>query len=116
MGFDAARQDEGPSSPSIEDYRSGLRRIALELEKLGIAAGLPGVEPRVSLSELASLTGRELEIANRFREGCAIQEIAKLSYISVHTVRNHLKSIRAKLGVHSQLELLHKLGPAGERG
>ena len=35
-----------------------------------------------------------------------MREIAELSFISQHTVRNHIKAIYRKLGLHSRLDLL----------
>lgn len=102
--------------PSLAEYEASLRRIALELEKLGIASG-SGRNLARGGRDLASLTPREWEIVESFREGRGIAEIAERSHISQHTVRNHFKSIRRKLGVRSQIELLHKLGTKpGDRG
>jgi AcrR family transcriptional regulator len=39
-------------------------------------------------------------------EGARVATVAKALFISPHTVRNHLRSIFAKVGVHSQPELL----------
>jgi DNA-binding CsgD family transcriptional regulator len=40
--------------------------------------------------------------------------IAEALYLSPSTVRNHLTMIFRKFGVHSQLELIHKLRPLPE--
>ena len=39
----------------------------------------------------------------------SVTGVANTLHISLHTVRNHLKSIFRKLGVHSQVELVTKL-------
>jgi DNA-binding NarL/FixJ family response regulator len=52
------------------------------------------------------LSEREREIALALIEGKYPKAIAQLLEISVHTVRNHLKTIYRKLGVRSQLELV----------
>lgn len=57
---------------------------------------------------LSSLSSREQEIVILLVDGRRIHEVAKLLFISEHTVRNHLKSIYSKLDVHSQTELICK--------
>jgi DNA-binding NarL/FixJ family response regulator len=54
----------------------------------------------------ADLTGRELEVLRLLAEGLSNPAIASRLTISVHTVRNHVANILAKLGVHSKLEAL----------
>lgn len=55
---------------------------------------------------LESLSPREQEILGEVLSGKRVSDIAKTLSISRHTVRNHLKAIYRKLGVHSQVELL----------
>jgi DNA-binding CsgD family transcriptional regulator len=52
------------------------------------------------------LTPRECEILDLLLEGWRVQSIAETLYLSVHTVRNHLKAIFRKLGTHSQKDLI----------
>jgi len=52
----------------------------------------------------AQLTDREREVLARLAEGCASEDIAGHLGISRNTVRTHVQSILAKLGVHSRLE------------
>ena len=53
-----------------------------------------------------SLSKREQEVLAHLMEGGRVATVAKALFLSPHTVRNHLRSIFAKLGVHSQPELL----------
>jgi two-component system, NarL family, response regulator LiaR len=53
---------------------------------------------------LGCLTERELEVLQVVTEGRSTDEIAELLGISATTVRTHVKSVLAKLGVHSRLE------------
>lgn len=52
------------------------------------------------------LTKREVEMLSYFVKGRTIPYIAESECISENTVRNHTKSIYAKLGVHTRQELL----------
>jgi len=50
------------------------------------------------------LTAREVEILRVLAEGKSTDEVAESLFISRLTVQSHVKSILAKLGVHSKLE------------
>lgn len=52
------------------------------------------------------LTLSERKVVDALLRGLRPAEIAKTLCISRHTVRNHLKSVNRKLGVHSQVELI----------
>jgi DNA-binding NarL/FixJ family response regulator len=58
--------------------------------------------------QIKSLSPREREVLLNFLSGNRVTTIASELFISEHTVRNHLKSIFAKLGVGSQVELLER--------
>ncbi len=61
-------------------------------------------------SELSDLLSpREREILDAVASGQRVRAIARAFTISPFTVRNHLKAIFRKLGVHSQVELLAQL-------
>lgn len=66
----------------------------------------------------AQLSAREKEVLAHLVDGWRVPQVGKRLFISVHTVRNHLKSIYRKLGLHSQQELIaHARAPArGETG
>jgi DNA-binding NarL/FixJ family response regulator len=54
----------------------------------------------------AELTEREREILDLLATGLSNADIARRLTISVHTVRNHVANLSAKLGAHSKLEVL----------
>lgn len=62
--------------------------------------------PQLSLD---SLSPREREIVETLLDQGSVTGVASSLHISLHTVRNHLKSIFRKLGVHSQVELVTQL-------
>ena len=55
---------------------------------------------------LASLTRREHDVLILLVEGAGRQEVAERLQLSANTVRTHLHSLMAKLGVHSTLEVV----------
>lgn len=53
-----------------------------------------------------NLTDRETEVLGYLAEGLSNAAIAQRLTVSVHTVRNHVANLSAKLGAHSKLEAL----------
>ena len=62
-----------------------------------------------TLRELRVLSVREWDVVRHLWDHQTVPTIAKSLFVSKHTVRNHLKSIFRKVGVHSQLALLEWL-------
>lgn len=56
----------------------------------------------------AKLSKREFEVLNELVAGNADRSIAEKLFISVHTVRTHIKKIYIKLGVNSKVQLVAK--------
>jgi DNA-binding NarL/FixJ family response regulator len=54
----------------------------------------------------SDLTEREREVLGLLAEGLSNAAIAGQLTVSVHTVRNHVANLSAKLGAHSKLEAL----------
>lgn len=55
---------------------------------------------------LATLTPREWDVLTHLVEGAGRKEVAERLQLSANTVRTHLQSLMAKLGVHSTLEVV----------
>ncbi|MGQ0669963.1 MAG: response regulator [Actinomycetota bacterium] len=101
-----------PKTRAVEDLIDIVRRAAAG-EIVMPAGDLPhvleelrsGSEPRpVEEVALARLTRRETEILRRLASGESTAAIAETLGISPLTVQSHVKSILAKLGVHSKIE------------
>jgi DNA-binding CsgD family transcriptional regulator len=75
-------------------------RLAHLLERAERARG--GTRPPAALSE--PLTEREIEIARILVLGYSNEEIASAMYVSVNTVKTHLKNLYGKLAVRSRTE------------
>lgn len=67
----------------------------------------------LSREELQRLSRREREVLLELAKGHSTQQMASTLELSTNTIRNHLKSIFAKLGVKSQVALLGKLATPG---
>lgn len=61
--------------------------------------------------ELQRLSRRELQVLQQLLQGRRVASISRTLFISEHTVRNHLKAIFVKLGVHSQTDLIERYHP-----
>ena len=96
-------------SVTRRDLEGALRRIALEVERLGFSLMLPAQPEASDYEDLRLLSPREFEVLRPFMEGRRVASIARMLSISPHTVRGHLQSIYGKLGVRSQAELIEKL-------
>lgn len=85
--------------PARERADATLRAIRALLD-----GGSPAAPPASPL--LALLSQREREVATLLADARRVPGIATALGISVATVRNHIKAIFAKAGVHSQEELI----------
>lgn len=83
----AAATGEAVISPEL------LARLLPRLQR----SGRPGHQ---------DLTEREREVLGLVAEGLSNAAIAETLTVSVHTVRNHVANLSAKLGAHSKLEAL----------
>ena len=87
-----------------------LQKIANDLEEVGVLTGATTSTTGLNTpNDLHNLTPREWEILRLLRTNQRVVAIAGSLHISPSTVRNHLKSIFQKMGVHSQMELLERL-------
>jgi DNA-binding NarL/FixJ family response regulator len=67
---------------------------------------LPRLGRRGGAAQHQQLTDREHEVLGYLAEGLSNAAIAERLTVSVHTVRNHIANLSAKLGAHSKLEAL----------
>lgn len=63
-------------------------------------------EDREAQLTIGKLTPREREVLQALAEGLSDKEIAERLYVGIGTVRTHITSILAKLGVQSRLQAL----------
>ena len=92
----------------LDDVIAGVRAAA-QGESVVSAKLLTRLLPRLhrqSGGGRTELTEREREILDLLARGLSNADIAQQLTISVHTVRNHVANLSAKLGAHSKLEVL----------
>ncbi len=92
----------------LEDVIAGVRAAA-QGDSVVSAKLLTRLLPRLQRrggTGRTELTEREREILDLLAQGLSNADIADELTISVHTVRNHVANLSAKLGAHSKLEVL----------
>jgi DNA-binding CsgD family transcriptional regulator/PAS domain-containing protein len=96
-----------PGSGSwVSEAPGQLRRIADQIEAAAVLSPLAETTGALGATTWADLSPRQREIVARLIRGQRVATIAAEMYLSRSTVRNHLSAIFAKVGVHSQAELL----------
>jgi DNA-binding NarL/FixJ family response regulator len=73
----------------------------------------PAAEPLEALTHTPHLTPRQLDVLRHLAAGHSTESIAQALGIATETVRNHVRAILGKLGVHTRLEAViraHDLG------
>jgi DNA-binding NarL/FixJ family response regulator len=110
LALGSARSDPTSADQQLLRALGALRSIARALEQVRHLVPAAEPEPRLRpLPGLSELSAREWEVLMGLLDHKRVPALARALHISPHTVRNHLKSIFTKLGVHSQAELLDKV-------
>ena len=91
----AARMDSGPPAAGHD--------IAVSIE-------ITAPNDRMSLfARACGLTSREAELLGQVATGASTRDIARVMFVSEHTVQDHLKSIFAKTGTRTRQALLARV-------
>jgi DNA-binding NarL/FixJ family response regulator len=100
----------------VAALEQGMQRIADLVKELGLVTPDAGQHRPEVEAILRQLSARERQIVELLLASRRVPGIASTLGISPHTVRNHLKAVFRKLGVHSQEALLELLRKAAEEG
>jgi len=104
--------DRSPTNGSVgrsqreRELEDALNRIGAELSKAGVMTEPSQPGANLDRPELSRLSPRERDVLEHLLDGHRVSTISGRLEVSEHTVRNHLKSMFRKLGVHSQPELI----------
>ena len=110
-GSDSGRSRDGGEESVNAGARTGLSEMVLRVQALLVDEHVwtdhttDGSAPPVALG----VTPREKEIIRGLICYRRLSKVAEVLGISVHTARNHLKSVFRKLDVHSQDDLIRFL-------
>lgn len=92
---------------------SYVERILAAISRARSTSASPGEQPGTDLSAgigpealIESLTDRELEVLELMADGLSYKEMAARLFISVNTVRFHVKAIYGKLDVNNRTQAL----------
>ena len=101
------KQDVAGVAPALRAVMAG--RSVLEGEVLeravALGAGVPVAEKPDLTAIFPQLTDREREVVALIAEGLDNREIAAAAYMGEGTVRNHISSILAKLGLRNRTQI-----------
>ena len=100
-GFVSKTRGLGDVTAAVRAAASGESVISPEM----LARLLPRLQ-RGHAARRTELTEREREVLGLLADGLSNAAIAQRLTVSVHTVRNHISNLSAKLGAHSKLEAL----------
>lgn len=118
-GFVRTFVDEGAPLPhmirevykvALAEESKGDRKISLKyllkiLNAMGESApSCSELKQNLDSSLVEALTDREKSILEKLALGYSSEEMASHLYVSVHTVRYHLRNIYAKLGANSRVQ------------
>jgi DNA-binding NarL/FixJ family response regulator len=106
-----------------------VREIVATLRTVGTGAMMVGAEvliaglaghavaaPAHAARSSVHLTPRERQVLDLLGDAADVRAVAKQLGISIHTVRDHVKSLLAKFDVHTQLELVVRARQLGLLG
>jgi DNA-binding NarL/FixJ family response regulator len=99
----------------IEAVRAAMAGDTLISPQLTVRL-LRRLQPLAATADVAALTGRERDVARAVAAGGTNAEIAAALNISAGTVKTHLASIQAKLGVRNRVGVAARMWAAGEAG
>lgn len=91
---------------AILDINSGGSPMSAAIARKVVEAFARTTQPA---EELEELTRREKEILLYLEDGLRYKEIAEKLFLSVETVRTHIRNIYVKLQVQSRIEALNKV-------
>lgn len=92
--------------PALAQVMEGKRVLeGKPADSVDFSAGVEEAESHEQIGAFATLTDREFEVVRLIAEGLDNKEIAATAYMGEGTVRNHISSILAKLGLRNRTQI-----------
>jgi DNA-binding NarL/FixJ family response regulator len=101
--------NDGPAA----DFAASLNQVVQGHAVL--PAGWQGVLSGGSEGALGSLSDRQMQVLRLLSEGCSYEEIGSRLFISLNTVKFHVRSIFLQLGVRNRVAAARMLAEASDR-
>jgi len=79
-----------------------------QVARLVIAHFNPALDPKSDVNQKEQLTPREIEIVSLLQQGYSYKKVAEMAFISMDTVKFHIRNIYGKLQINSRAELMLK--------
>ncbi|MBM6675795.1 response regulator transcription factor [Olsenella uli] len=103
------KQDVAGVAPALRAVMAGRSVLEGEVLERAVALGASGASAPAEKPDLATLfpqlTDREREVVALIAEGLDNREVAAAAYMGEGTVRNHISSILAKLGLRNRTQI-----------
>ncbi|MDI9590581.1 MAG: response regulator transcription factor [Acidobacteriota bacterium] len=100
------KQDVGAIAPALRSVMAGQRVLEGEVLERAAAIGMGATAAHApDESALACLTEREREVVRAVADGLDNAQIAGRLFMGEGTVRNHISSILAKLGLRNRTQI-----------
>jgi DNA-binding NarL/FixJ family response regulator len=110
-GWAIVPPDAGPEElqTAVQAAAQGMAAMPASLAGQVLASGVSAARTQAAgIEEQAALTARELEVLQLLSQGLPNKQIARLLSISEHTVKFHISSIYARLGVSNRAEAVSR--------
>lgn len=92
---------------ALRHNREQLKESILDFDTVSKKASRSGKDSEETEILLKTLTVREIEILHLLVDGKSYNEISEELYISLNTVKHHVKNIYRKLHINSRVKLMH---------
>ncbi len=102
--FESSPVEARPTEQDTRKVHDALSKIAVLLAEAGLTPR-PNEPHDIAIPATLDLSPREREVVAALLRHGRVARVATALHISPHTVRNHVKAIYQKLGVHSVAEL-----------
>ena len=100
------KQDVAAIAPALREVMAGRRVLeGRAMEDVNFSSGDDMAARPSRPAAFACLTEREYEVAELIAQGLDNREIAAAAYMGEGTVRNHISSILAKLGLRNRTQI-----------